>query len=239
MVEKTLKSDFLDTLIYSISHDLGMQLRHVVAFSKMLASKSHERLTEEEMKWLEIVCNGGEHSQRMLEALNIFPRLVTSKLECSEVELSAVFEKVLSVCRRDYDESEAQLVITGEWPTVDGYMEHWRIIFRSLLDNALLFHQKEDRSNAIVNVHCEETDGLIQFVMEDSGIGVPEEQRLEILKPFKRLNKPETYPGLGMGLSYCHYIAQLNNGALTFSDSTLGGLKVVYSQPVKNTPTLS
>jgi len=62
--------------------------------------------------------------------------------------------------------------------------------------------------------------------VEDNGIGVTENLWPVLTTPFKRMQSDTDYPGIGMGLTYCDRIAELNGTDLTFGLSALGGLAV-------------
>lgn len=67
------------------------------------------------------------------------------------------------------------------------------------------------------------------LVVEDDGPGLPTERRGEVLKRGARLD--ESAPGSGLGLAIVDELARAYGGALTLSDSAMGGLKVELSLP--------
>lgn len=73
----------------------------------------------------------------------------------------------------------------------------------------------------------------VELVVEDSGAGVPEPQRSQL---GGRLFRPDSARdrrtgGHGLGLSIVRSIAEKHRGALTFSDSELGGLRATVVFP--------
>ena len=68
-----------------------------------------------------------------------------------------------------------------------------------------------------------------RLVVEDDGQGLPPERRAEVLRRGTRLD--ETAPGSGLGLSIIDELARAYGGALTLSDSTLGGLRLEADLP--------
>ena len=73
-------------------------------------------------------------------------------------------------------------------------------------------------------------NGELVFTLDDNGIGTSESQRQDIARPFKKLHADDDFPGMGMGLAYCTVIAEVNNASLSFDESPMGGLRVVYRQ---------
>jgi light-regulated signal transduction histidine kinase (bacteriophytochrome) len=102
-----------------------------------------------------------------------------------------------------------------------------------LLQNALRFHPKDPEHVIQIKVIFESEGSSQMITIEDNGIGVSETQREEMLRPFKRLNNVEDYPGLGMGLTYCRYITEIHGAALAFKESNGGGLTAIYTYPIR------
>ena len=68
-----------------------------------------------------------------------------------------------------------------------------------------------------------------RLVVEDDGVGLPPDRRLEVLQRGTRLD--ETAPGSGLGLSIIDELARAYGGALTLTDSDLGGLRLEADLP--------
>ncbi|HEX4712174.1 ATP-binding protein [Phenylobacterium sp.] len=68
-----------------------------------------------------------------------------------------------------------------------------------------------------------------RLVVEDDGLGLPPEQRAEVLQRGARLD--ETAPGSGLGLSIIDELARAYGGALKLGDSGLGGLRLEVDLP--------
>ena len=79
------------------------------------------------------------------------------------------------------------------------------------------------------------TEDSIDLIIEDSGPGIPEEEREEALKPFTRLDKARnqnTGSGVGLGLTISADIARQHGGKLSLASShDLGGLKATITIP--------
>jgi light-regulated signal transduction histidine kinase (bacteriophytochrome) len=127
------------------------------------------------------------------------------------------------------------IALEGAWPEVVGRLDHWQMLLHQLIANAVLYHPKDDQHKKQVSICCDSNNHTVQLTVTDNGLGVSEQMLCAITRPFKRLHTQEDYPGAGMGLSYCDYIAQLNGGVLAFAHADSGGLRVSYSQPLVKT----
>ena len=64
-----------------------------------------------------------------------------------------------------------------------------------------------------------------QFIISDTGCGIPEEQRENIFKPFTEVK--DLTQGDGLGLPICSLIATKMNGSLTLDSSYNKGARFV------------
>ena len=105
---------------------------------------------------------------------------------------------------------------------VQGHAEALRILMRNLLDNAL----KYTPEGGTVDLSVQREGASMRLVVEDSGPGIPEEERERVLDRFHRLPGTEA-PGSGLGLAIVKAIAELHGAALRLGRSEkLGGLRV-------------
>ena len=100
----------------------------------------------------------------------------------------------------------------------------------NLIGNALRYGDK-----AIVSLDVFED--RVHLVVEDDGPGIPEERRLEALKPFSRLDPSRNQNkggGLGLGLAITMDIVSSHGGVLVLDESSaLGGLLARIELPVR------
>jgi len=66
-----------------------------------------------------------------------------------------------------------------------------------------------------------------QIHVDDSGPGIPLEDRKAAFRAFNRLDeaRSQNIEGVGLGLSIAKDIAQIHGGSLKLDDSPLGGLR--------------
>ncbi|MEL6828765.1 MAG: ATP-binding protein [Pseudomonadota bacterium] len=85
--------------------------------------------------------------------------------------------------------------------------------------------------------HCEVTlvEGprWAEFLIDDDGPGIPEDQRDDAFRPFHRLDdaRSQNTPGTGLGLTLVRDFAHAHGGDIRLEDSPLGGLRVRLRLP--------
>lgn len=97
----------------------------------------------------------------------------------------------------------------------------------NLVANALLHAEH-------VRISVSRKPALVEFLIDDDGPGIPEQEREAVFKPFYRLDasrNPGT-GGTGLGLSIARDLARGHGGEVTLGDSPMGGLRATVRLPV-------
>jgi signal transduction histidine kinase len=94
-----------------------------------------------------------------------------------------------------------------------------------LLDNAERF-TKEGSITLLVD----QKDGKVQFIVEDTGIGIPVSEAEHIFEEFVQLNEYET--GTGIGLTVARSICHRLGGNIVLDTSYTNGARFVMTLPL-------
>ena len=114
-----------------------------------------------------------------------------------------------------------------ETEPVAGHAQFLSQLVANLLDNALAY-TPEGRIG--VSLACGEA-GTVRLIVEDSGPGIPPEERERVLRRFVRLDASRTGGGSGLGLSLVAGVASLHRATLELDQSPLGGLRATVTFP--------
>ena len=105
-----------------------------------------------------------------------------------------------------------------------------------LLDNAQKFlHEKHPLAKlakrGTVRLFVQKNSQMVEFVVEDTGIGIPKEEAEHIFDEFVQLN--EFYDGTGIGLPVARSIARRMGGEVILDTSyNSGGSRFIFSLPM-------
>ena len=112
---------------------------------------------------------------------------------------------------------------------VNGQPEALRMLLRNLIDNAVKYTPEQGR----VDVAIATNGAAVELSVDDSGPGLPEEERARVLDRFYRSGEPQA-PGSGLGLAIVKSIADLHGASVMLAASpSLGGLRVLVRFPSK------
>lgn len=97
-------------------------------------------------------------------------------------------------------------------------------VFANLIENAL----RHTPEGASISVGVVSDDGTIRLAVSDTGPGIPEDERENVLRRLYRLEHSRTTPGNGLGLSLVAAIVDMHEGELQLLEND-PGLKVVIT----------
>jgi heavy metal sensor kinase len=105
-----------------------------------------------------------------------------------------------------------------------------QLIF-NLLDNAIKYTQE----NGKINVSLRVQDGEAFVVVEDNGMGIPEEDLRYVFDRFYRVSKARSLetPGSGLGLSICRMIAETHKGSIDLASLAGEGSTFTLRLPIQ------
>ncbi|AGZ34880.1 sensor histidine kinase [Pseudomonas sp. SWI6] len=98
----------------------------------------------------------------------------------------------------------------------------------NLVGNGIKFTPEGGR----VVISATQDEAGVHIAIEDSGPGIPEEERAAVLKRFYRSEEGHRHAGFGLGLSIVAAIVDLHGFALEIGASEFGGAKLVMHCPL-------
>jgi two-component system OmpR family sensor kinase len=135
-----------------------------------------------------------------------------------EVARLAISDAIAAAQARNIDVGIAR----ADPAEVIGQSDALRMLLRNLLDNAVKYTPEGGRVDVAI---VAQVDG-VELSVEDSGPGLPSDERQRVLNRFYRSGEPQA-PGSGLGLAIVKTIADLHGATVSLGASeSLGGLRV-------------
>jgi len=120
--------------------------------------------------------------------------------------------------RSEQAELEFVLELTEQTVNVSGDAAQLRTVLENLLDNAIKFTPP----GGTVRLHLEQQDARAVLTVEDSGIGIPDDDLPLLFQRFHRGRNAAAYPGNGLGLAIVDQIARLHGGSVGAENTSPG-----------------
>ncbi|CAM8672009.1 MULTISPECIES: sensor histidine kinase [Sphingobium] len=212
-----------------LAHDLRSPLTRLRA---VLDSALRQSRDEESIAALEKALDEGDTLLRMLDAALLISRAEAGigRDNFSAVNVAALLDDFQDM----YDAlaEDKGVTINVDAPPGLHIRSHREIlgqVLSNLIDNALKYGG--DR----ILLSAWRDGASICVAVTDNGPGIAQEQRIEALRRFARLDASRHISGAGLGLSLASAVAHLHGGTLTLSDAG-PGLRVTLTLPADHEP---
>lgn len=220
--QKTMqdKIDFLARM----SHEIRTPLNGVIGLTHLALMAKEE---SEPWDYLEKIYKSGRHLLQIINDILDF-----SKSEAGKMEISKIPFALSEVINNMHDLLHVEAVKKGL--TLEYIRDPWvpehllgdplriRQILLNLLSNALKF-TNQGKVTLSVKVSNEDGEDCLLFTIQDTGVGMPQEQLKLIFDPFYQADNLDNlrFSGTGLGLPICRHLTELMGGKIS-TQSVLG-----------------
>lgn len=244
------KTDFLNNVSHELRTPLTIMLGYMAFLAKMdslpeyrdhlaaieagdreQAMQSLDALHEMITRHVGKVGHSGQHLLDLINTLLDWSRIEAGEitLHCEEIAAEQVVEQVAS----EIGEIAAPKGLTVETRIEPFVLQadpvRLRQILFNLAGNAVKFTEKGG-----ITITCrEDLDGSAVFVVEDTGCGIPEADRIAIFQRFKQVDSSatRTQGGTGLGLAITRELVGLHGGEIGVTSAYGGGSRFEVRLP--------
>lgn len=150
------------------------------------------------------------------------------RLDRERTDLSVLVREVRELYEHVADELEITLHVTTSVDAIaDVDRARMRQAIANLVDNALKYTPRGGR----VDVEVQRTNGSIELVVRDTGMGIAPEDRARIWERLYRADRSRTQRGLGLGLSLVKAIVEAHGGSVRVESEIGRGSRFTVSLP--------
>ena len=228
------KSDFLATM----SHELRTPLNSIIGFSDLILEGNAGELKDNQKRYISNISTSGKH---LLSLINNV--LDLSKIEAGKMELhpegfpvEEVLLEVKQLMASLANKKNIKISYVREDDVGKVFADKTKIkqILYNLLSNAVKFTPE----GGTIDVNVENSGDRIRFSVQDSGIGISEEDMKKLFTPFTQLDSAANrqYEGSGLGLTLVKKFVELHNGTLEVESEPGRGTKFTFELTIKEDP---
>lgn len=226
------KSEFLANM----SHELRTPLNAIIGFSDLIETMvPNDPKTAKSIEYAGLINQAGKHLLEVISdildiskiesgtfALDLFPEPVAPLVQsCLELVKPRMLEKKQTLLVK----------LPPDIPAVMADKRRLKQVLINILSNAHKFTPERGR---IVVTAGNGGDGTVIIAVQDTGIGMTDEQLAIALKPFGQVDssRARAQEGTGLGLPISKSIIEKHGGRLVITSSANVGTTVAFTLPI-------
>lgn len=224
------KSIFLATM----SHEIRTPMNGVMSMAELLETTS---LDTEQRRMSRVIHNSANALLTIINDILDFSKIEAGKLDIESVELSLmdVVDGAAELLAPKVEEKDITILVDIDTELADirlGDPVRLRQVLLNLGSNAVKF---TETGHVILRVFATAPGAeRIRFEVEDTGIGLTEDQLVTLFQPFTQAESSTTrkYGGTGLGLSICKRLVEMMDGEISANSVKSKGSTFWFELPL-------
>lgn len=223
------KSAFLAT----VSHEIRTPMNGVIGMAALL---DDGRLSVEQKHYVETIRQSGEALVKLIDDILDFSKFEAGRVELERRPFSPIslVENVIDILEPTASRKNLRMEmdIQGD-PPPQVFGDAWRLrqVLLNLTGNSIKFTQRGFVQLRLIRL----SDDRLRFEVQDTGIGVAEEDRDRLFQVFSQVDPSITrkFGGTGLGLAICRRVIEAMGGQIDFDSAPGAGSLFWFEIPVE------
>lgn len=220
----------LDTVIYSMSHDLRAPLRAIDGYSRILEQDYAATLDEEGLRILNIVRSSTKYMDELISNLLMLSRVGSCDLASGTIDMNALVNSVIQELSTPGIKDQFKFSIT-DLPASMGDPALIRQVWMNLVSNSIKFSRPKTKPE--INISGFEDPDQCTYRIKDNGVGFNPKYRDKLFELFQHLHKTTDFKGTGIGLTIVQRIILRHGGRIWGDGLPNEGAEFSFTLPKK------
>ncbi|MFV0480872.1 MAG: nitrate- and nitrite sensing domain-containing protein [Campylobacteraceae bacterium] len=226
----------------NMSHEIRTPLNGIIGFTELLKDTG---LDGEKLEFVEVIEKSSENLLSIINNVLDLSKIESNKVEVDEVPFLPIseFEGAIEVYGPKATEKNIQLTSYID-PSLTNYLKgdivKIKEVLINLMSNAVKFTPQFGSITVSIIKHPSMVQGKakIEFIVEDTGIGIPKDKVIDIFDAFSQADSTITrkYGGTGLGLTISSKFISMMGGKLDVESTENKGSKFFFILEMIETP---
>jgi len=222
------KSEFLANM----SHELRTPLNSIILLSKLLTQNQNKTLDDKDIEKSSVIHKAGNDLLFLINDILDLSKVESGNMELfyEDISSSEIMNDMEGLFSAVGEEKGVRFIIDDEFnASFSTDKTKLSQVLKNLLSNAFKFTKEGS-----VTLLVKETDGEINLIVKDSGIGIPVSKLETIFEAFKQVDGSisREFGGTGLGLSISKTIVELMDGEISVESKFGIGTSFIVRLPL-------
>lgn len=212
LVEAKLKAESADKLksafLANMSHEIRTPLNAIVGFSELLQVADNK---DEKKEYVEIIKNSNGYLLDLINDILDLSKIESGLLELKneELDFNKLFEDIYLIIKNRLNNSNVELIKNTTFNSLFVMIDKVRMkqIILNFATNSIKYTKQGS-----ITISYDYVDNGLYISVEDTGIGISDENQKKLFHRFAKLD--DFAQGTGLGLSICKAITDKYNGKI-------------------------
>lgn len=226
-----------DVFLANMSHELRTPLNAIIGFSQLLMLDS--KISEQQSKYINSISVSGKNLLNLVNTILDFAKLEAGKFNFTPklTPIQALVHEVATIIQPLCSNKSIEFDYIQQ-TSLQLYLDPQLIkqVLLNLLSNAVKF--TDNHGSIKLTIEYDLAQKCYIFCVEDSGIGIKEEDIEQLFEPFSQLENPfqKVHKGTGLGLAIIKKIIEnMHNGQIWVESELHVGSKFFFTIPLNHT----
>lgn len=235
-----LRNELSNMIVHDLRNPVNSMMSSLSLLDELIADAQIDPALQQDV--IRVARSSGETMLGLIESL-----LDVARLEQNSIDLHYDALPLVSLVHRVEETifpaiMASELAVTydlpDDLPLVWGDAEKLQRVLANLFDNAL----RHTPGGGQIHIAAWSLDEgrAVQVTVEDSGVGIPNQDRERIFDKFTQLDHSVVrgHKGSGLGLTFCKLAIETHGGHIWIEDSRLGGAAFCFTVPTASSTEL-
>lgn len=213
-------------MLAGLSHDLKTPITIIQGFAKAIRDGLVSE--DDKQKYLQLIVTKSESMSDLINEFYDYTKLEHPdfSLDKETVDMAELARTFLANIYDEFDFRQRHLDahISEDVILCDVDKKQMTRVFENLTSNFF----KYTPVGSTLYFGVEKGDGTVEIRIADNGLGIPQDAREDIFKPFVVGEKSRNKQGSGLGLAVCEKIVTAHGGSISLSDLPADGFETQF-----------
>jgi HAMP domain-containing protein/CheY-like chemotaxis protein/GAF domain-containing protein len=230
-----LSSRYKSEFLANMSHELRTPLNSLLILAKLLSENPEQNLSDKQIEFSNTIYSAGSDLLELINDILDLSKVEAGRMDVNiaDVKLSELRDFVERSFRPVAEDKELDFEIEVHGanvpPAIETDEQRLQQVLKNLLSNAFKFTDSGcvklrigvAEGKQFASETLSQADTVIEFVVEDTGVGIPQDKLRLIFEAFQQADGTTSrrYGGTGLGLSISREIARLLGGEIHVSSA--------------------